>query len=69
MSKLDIQVGGDHYRQFAIQPVVFINANDIPYIEGRVIEYVCRHGSKGGVQDIDKAIHYLEMLKELEYDK
>lgn len=60
------QIGGSHY-QMEIQPVEFITRNKIPFIEGNVIKYVCRHRQKNGVQDIDKAIHYLELLKELEY--
>jgi hypothetical protein len=62
------QVGGDHYKGMAIQPVEFIVANDLPYCEANAVKYICRHGLKGGIQDIDKAIHYLELLKELKYD-
>jgi hypothetical protein len=62
------QVGGQHYKGMAIQPVDFIVANDIPYCEANAIKYICRHGLKGGLEDIDKAIHYLELLKELKYD-
>lgn len=61
------QVGGDHYKRFKIQPTEFIHRNNIGFIEGNVIKYVCRHKLKNGVEDIDKAIHYLELLKELEY--
>lgn len=64
---LDVQVGGGHYKDLAIQPVEFITANKIPYIEGSVIKYVTRHRSKNGAQDIKKAIHFLELLLELEY--
>jgi hypothetical protein len=66
MTALDKQEGGAHY-QLKIQPIEFIHANSIPFIEGNVIKYVCRHRAKNGKQDIDKAIHYLELLKELEY--
>jgi hypothetical protein len=61
------QVGGAHYRNFAIQPTEFITKNGIPFIEGNIIKYVCRHREKNGVQDIDKAIHYLQLLKEFVY--
>ena len=60
------EVGGSHY-QMVIQPVEFIQKNKIPFIEGNVIKYVCRHRNKNGAEDIDKAIHYLQLLKELEY--
>ena len=61
------QVGGDHYRTMKIQPVQFIQANGIGYIEGSVIKYVSRHRAKGGRQDLEKAIHFLQLLIEHEY--
>ena len=67
MSALDKQEGGNHYKSLKIQPVEYINANEIPYLEGNVIKYVTRHASKGGVNDIDKAIHYLELIKQFAY--
>jgi hypothetical protein len=67
MSALDTQEGGSHYKDMAIQPVTFIVKNNIPFLEGNVIKYVCRHASKNGAQDIDKAIHYLQLIKELHY--
>lgn len=63
---LDTQVGGDHYRKLAIQPMEFIHANNIPYIEGAVIKYLCRWRDKGGIQDLQKAVHYLQSLIALE---
>lgn len=59
---LDKQVGGNHYRDMAIQPVQFIVANNIPYREANVIKYACRHASKNGKQDLLKARHYIDML-------
>jgi hypothetical protein len=67
MSALDKQEGGNHYRDMVIQPVEFITKNQISFLEGNVIKYVCRHASKNGKQDIEKAIHYLELIKELHY--
>jgi len=61
---LGTQVGGDWYKNMTIQPLEFILANDLGFCEGNAIKYICRHESKGGSLDIDKAIHYLEMLKE-----
>jgi hypothetical protein len=51
-----------------IQPAEFINENKLLFAEGNAIKYICRHSLKGGVQDIDKAIHYLEMVKERDYE-
>lgn len=64
---LDTQVGGDHYKKMAIQPVQFITANSIPFLEANVIKYVCRHGSKNGKADLEKAIHYLQLAIDLYY--
>lgn len=61
------QVGGDHYRQLAIQPTHFAVVNNLSYLEGNVIKYVCRHKFKDGAQDIKKAIHYLEWILQYEY--
>ncbi len=69
MSALDKQVSGNHYKQFEIQPIEFITKNKIPFIEGNVIKYICRWREKNGLEDLDKVIHYVELLKELEYGK
>lgn len=58
------QVGGSHYKDMPIQPNVFIVKNNLGWFEGNVIKYVCRHKFKNGVQDLEKAIHYLELLIE-----
>jgi len=51
----------EHY-DMSIQPVDFIVANDIPFIEGNIIKYICRHRCKGRINDLIKAQHYLDML-------
>lgn len=66
LDALDVQVGGTHYKSLAIQPVQYIHANQIGYFEGNVIKYVTRWRDKGGVSDLRKAQHYIEMLIELE---
>lgn len=60
------QVGGSHYREVVIQPVEYIMANNIPYCEGNVIKYVTRWRRKGGLDDLRKARHYLDLLIEHE---
>lgn len=69
LKSLKKQVGGDHYRDLAIQPIEFIVANDIPYREANVIKYVTRWRSKNGVEDLRKARHYLDMLIEEETER
>ncbi len=63
---LDVQVSGDHYRKLKIQPIEFIHANGIPFAEGNVIKYVTRWRDKGGINDLEKAKHFIELLIELE---
>ena len=66
-SALDRQVGGEHYKNdFKIQPIEFITANKLSFIQGSIIKYICRYNKKNGKEDIDKAIHYCQLLKELE---
>jgi hypothetical protein len=69
MNPLDTQEGGSHYKDMPIQPVDFIHKNRIPYIEGNIIKYVCRHKSKNGVEDLKKARHYIDLLIKLQYNK
>jgi hypothetical protein len=63
---LATQVGGGHYKDMAIQPVEFIHKNDIGFIEGCAIKYLCRWRSKNGVEDLMKARHFIDMLIEME---
>ncbi len=62
----NMQVGGDHY-QTKIQPVEYIHANGLPFIEGNIVKYASRHKAKGGADDIKKAISYCKTLLKLEY--
>ena len=61
----DKQIGGKHYKDFKIQPIEFITKNKLSFIQGNIIKYVCRYDKKNGNEDIDKAIHYCELLKEI----
>lgn len=67
MSALDDQEGGNHYKDLKIQPVEYIHANGLDFFQGNVVKYVTRHKAKNGEQDIRKAIHYLQMILELQY--
>lgn len=60
------QEGGGHYKSMAIQPFTYIHANGIPFAEGCVIKYVSRWRAKGGVEDLKKARHFLDLLIEAE---
>lgn len=63
-----VQVGGDHYRSQPIQPWEYMEScmteeQFVGYLRGNVIKYVSRYDKKGGLQDIDKALHYLQKLR------
>ena len=68
-SALNNQVAGDHYKKLKIQPVEFIHANNIPFIEGCIIKYASRWRDKGGVKDLEKIKHFVDLLIELESKK
>lgn len=62
MSATSTQIGGDHYRPMSIQPERFIYENGIGFHEGSAIKYLCRWRRKGGVQDLEKAKHFIDLL-------
>tara|TARA_R100000963_G_C4625869_1_gene92145 strand:+ start:758 stop:1057 length:300 start_codon:yes stop_codon:yes gene_type:complete len=66
MSAFDRQVGGDHYRDMAIQPFEFIERNGLSFGVGNVIKYLCRYKAKDGIEDLRKAKHYIDLLIDLE---
>ena len=63
------QIGGNHYQNNPIQPVEYCQRNGLGCCESAVVKYVTRHKAKGGAEDLRKAIHYLELLIELDYGK
>jgi len=62
----ELQVGGSHYKKFKIQPAEFCYKNNIPYLEATAIKYLCRWKDKGGIQDLEKAKHFIDLLIEFE---
>lgn len=64
---LSRQEGGDHYKTMAIQPVEYCHANQLGICESNVIKYVSRYKKKNGKQDLEKAMHFLQLLNHLEY--
>lgn len=66
MSALDVQQGGNHYLECAIQPVEYIHANGLNFFEGNVVKYITRWRRKNGLADLRKARHYIDLLIELE---
>ncbi|MFZ6767813.1 DUF3310 domain-containing protein [Undibacterium sp. Di26W] len=66
-SSFDVQVGGDHYKSMPVQPMELALANNLNAAQANVIKYIMRYKAKGGVQDLDKAIHCIQLLKDFEY--
>lgn len=64
---LDMQVGGSHYKNLAIQPIEYIEKNHIGFAAGCVIKYVSRYKEKNGAEDLKKAKHFIDLLLEIEY--
>lgn len=64
-----VQVGGDHYSRFPIQPMEYIEKNKLPFADGCVVKYITRWRFKGGIEDLRKAKHFVEMLIALEERK
>lgn len=56
----------DHYARWKIEPVRFIGENRLDFLVGNVIKYVLRFDAKNGIEDLEKAQRYLDMLKKRE---
>jgi len=65
----DKQIGGNHYKSFAIAPIEFISKNNLSFIQGCVIKYICRFDKKNGVEDLEKIKHYCDLQIQLLQNK
>lgn len=63
---LDVQIDGDHYKKLNIQPMEYSMANGLDACQHTIVKYVTRFRDKGGITDLRKAIHCIEMLIEFE---
>lgn len=66
MSAFDTQVGGSHHKDMAIQPMEYSMANQLDACQHTAIKYITRFREKGGIQDLEKAKHVIDMLIEFE---
>lgn len=66
---LHVQIGGDHYKTCAIQPVEYQEANKLGGLESAVLKRITRHNKPTGKgrQDIEKAIHELQLILKFRY--
>jgi hypothetical protein len=51
-----------HYTAFAIQPIDYINANEMDFLEGNVVKYVTRWRHKNGIEDLEKLVDCAKRL-------
>jgi hypothetical protein len=68
MSANDKQVGGSHYKT-KIEPWDAITEWGLGYLDGSAVKYLSRWHKKGGVQDLEKAVHFLQKLIEVENER
>ena len=59
---LSYQVGGDHYTKKKIQPVEYIHANEMDYMDGAIVKYISRWRDKGGVKDLRKIKQFVDLI-------
>ena len=64
---LDVQIGGGHYKDFEIQPIEYCMRNGLDHCQSNVVKYVSRFRDKGGIEDLLKARHYIDLLINFEY--
>lgn len=65
-SALDVQVAGGHYKGKRIQPVEYIAANNLSFLEGCVVKRITRWREKDGFQDLEKIKHEIDLIIEME---
>ena len=66
-SPLNVQEGGGHYKDCPIQPIEYCMVNKLDHCQSNVIKYVTRFRDKGGLEDLLKARHYIDLLIHFEY--
>lgn len=67
MKAIERQVGGDHYKEFEIQPVEFISRNNLDFLQGCIVKRICRYKLPGGkgFEDLEKIKHEVDLIIEL----
>jgi len=62
----DVQIGGDHYKQFkGMEPWDVITGWGLGYLDGTALKYIARWKHKNGIQDLEKAVHFLQKAIEV----
>lgn len=66
----DVQHGGNHYKQFVgAEPWDIITRWNLGYLDGTALKYIARWKHKNGIEDLKKAIHFLQKTIEVEEAK
>ena len=68
-SPLDTQIGGGHYKALKIQPIEYCMANGLDACQSNIVKYVTRFREKGGIEDLEKIKHYVDLLISFEKEK
>jgi len=65
---LDVQIGGDHYKKLKIQPIQYIMANDLNFLQGCIVKRISRYNMSGGkkLEDLKKIKHEVDLLIDFE---
>ena len=69
VNPLDTQEGGSHYKDCKIQPIEYITANNLDFMQGNIVKYITRHKNKNGAEDIRKIKHYCDLILKLQYNE
>lgn len=62
---IDMQVGGNHYKNMPMQPVELFAKTRCTAFQANIWKYITRYKAKNGKQDIEKCIHYAQLAEEL----
>jgi uncharacterized protein DUF3310 len=61
--------GSVHYKKLKIEPIEYIEENNLPFHEGEIVKYITRWRDKGGIKDLEKVEWYVHRLMEREQKK
>lgn len=66
MAANERQIGGDHYKKEGFpEHWDIVWEYDLDYFQGQITKYVMRWKKKGGINDLEKARHFLDKYIEL----
>ena len=66
-SKEKDNIKPDHYGNSGIDVISFCQANNLDFMQGNVIKYITRYRKKNGLEDVRKAVEYINRILADEY--